>query len=121
MASSKAIRKAIRNSDLTLEDLDQIAHTLGLKRRGVESAFARSLEVGDRIVLFNVRPKYMAGHEGIVVKRVSAAKIEVDLDQAPNSKRYGKKLVVPASAVRRIEDDGVPQMAPPSGRIYERG
>jgi hypothetical protein len=81
-ASLTAVYQAYRNRSKTLRD-----------RRAMLNV--ATLADGTRIRLINIRPKYLIGTEGSIVRRHSATKFVVDLDGQGQS-------VVPATCVEPV-------------------
>lgn len=92
MASANAIRKAIRESELTQSEITDIFETLRQKKKSVDRASTKNTQVGDRIRLVSGRPQYLIGEEGVVVGK-KQVKFEVLMDRAVG--RFGRQLVVP--------------------------
>ena len=93
-------------------ELDSIQAAARQRKKLNNSAHAAvtmaKLQVGDRVVLKEIRPKYMMGQGATVIGKLRT-KLEVKLDIACG--RFGKDtpITVPASCVEKLEahdDDG---------------
>lgn len=104
MASAAQIRKAIISSELSLEEITDIGDALAIKRRSVASRFIRTLEEGDRVEVTEVKPRYLQGCRGTVVRKVVSGKVEIRIDDKYDTRRYGHTLICPGSILRKIEE-----------------
>jgi hypothetical protein len=95
------LNKEILHSDLDYDDMHLIYQTLELKKKRIARNIALSLEVGDRVHLVNVKPKYLSGLQG-TIRSLDLGRIEVHLDHQPPGTRYGQVLGVKPSMVEKI-------------------
>jgi hypothetical protein len=95
------LNKEILASDLDYDDVEMIYKTLDLKKKRIARKIAGTLEIGDRIILVNVRPKYLSGLQG-VIREFGPNRIEVMLDRKPQGNRYGQILGVKPTMVEKL-------------------
>lgn len=93
---SKAI---LEDKSMTFDDVDLLFDVLRTKQRRIGNAVR--LRIGDRVMLRNIKPKYLSGQLA-TVKGGSGNKIEVELDQQVG--RYGRKVRVARTCLEKIED-----------------
>lgn len=86
------------------EDLERLTRAIKQRRESLVAAFYAELEVGDRIRLVHVKPKYLAGSTGIVTG-FSGDRVIIDLDSAITSgrKRWSTGIRVYPSSLERAD------------------
>lgn len=100
MSTRKEIINDILKSELTPEDIQSINKALGLKMKRNARQFTDDLEIGDKVITtVGLKPKYMQGRTGFVTE-INLNTVEVDF-KVP-MRRYGAKISVPASCLRRV-------------------
>lgn len=62
------------------------------------------VEVGARVELCNIKPKYLQGMKGTVSSVAPNGKLSVDIDPRYNTRRYSHHIKLPASAVRVLPE-----------------
>lgn len=95
------IRVLVHNGKLD-EDIDEVLEFLRARKQYLSDKAASALRPGDRVVIRNIKPRYLNGMVGHVRGRM-AGKIEVELDQQPRGDRFGKVLIFPASCVEALK------------------
>lgn len=74
------------------DHIDEIFDALHARRKAVAAQRALSFKNGDRVRLVNIKPKYLAGLEGVITGKVNS--------------RFVVQLDDPASAGRYVRDGG---------------
>lgn len=82
--------------------LDLIVNALQQRRRALALRRASEVEVGNRVRLVSISPKYFVGCEG-VVEKLDGKFFSVTLDRMPpRAVRYSNPLMVPIGSVEVI-------------------
>jgi len=72
------------------------------RRRRTNAEMSANLEAGDRVVLTNIKPKYLIGHRGIVID-FEGIWVRVLLDRKPSA-RYSQNIRVKPACLRKVEN-----------------
>ena len=101
MASAGAILKAIRESELTDEELSVIAETVFKKRQAGNLRRSRGIQIGDVVQLARIKPKYLQGETGVLVERILGGKMRIKLDHPQG--RFTDTVVVHPQCVEPLD------------------
>jgi hypothetical protein len=89
----------------TEKELNAIYEAIQLRSRSLryqrQHKALATLEIGDRVRLTGIKPKYMSGHLGTITGR-RQTKFEVQLDLSPSS-RFGQNVIVPATCLTKVD------------------
>lgn len=98
MDTHEFAKAILEDKGMTFDDVDLLVEVLRKKRERISRQ--QKLKVGDRIVLRNIKPKYMTGQPATITGQANG-KIEILLD-APVG-RFGRKLLVHRTCIEVIE------------------
>jgi len=101
MASAAAIKKAIRESELTDDELAEIGREAFVRRQKIATLKSRQIEVGDVVQLRRVKPKYLDGETGVLMERMVGGKMRVKLDHPTG--RFADTVVVHLTCVEPLD------------------
>jgi hypothetical protein len=105
MTKAEIIR-AIFNSDMSAEDVDDILEACNDAKRTLDAKLFRELGEGDIVkVKGPTKPKYMEGRTGQVVKtfrRGQGRALMVEVQFAEAMGKFGSKVSVPIGMLRKV-------------------
>jgi len=89
-------------SELTMDDIEMLALHIQEVRQKIARREYLGMEVGDRVHIRNIKPKYLTGMTGTLLRK-TGGKLEIEIDARYDTRRYGHKVTVPAACVERME------------------
>lgn len=97
-----AILKAIKESELTDEDLAVIGQATFKRRQSMALAASKRIEIGDPVQLTRIKPRYMEGETGVLQERMPGGKLKIKLDH-PQGRFSGGTVVCHPTCVEPLD------------------
>ena len=98
----KLVGDILKADDLEPRDFEDLMDAINRKRRALALKQAASLKTGDKVLLRNLKPKYLSGLLATVIVSMPGEKIRVRIDEGQNTGRYARELTVPMTCLEAL-------------------